>query len=83
LHKDKLLYMVPELICWTDETRILPSGSDAVVMWASGLGLTQTTPSTSTQAAPAPRIDCDMKVRMFNTWLDLLTNPLTEGFYDC
>jgi hypothetical protein len=81
--KDKLLYLVPELICWTDETRILPSGSDAVAMWASGLGSTQTTPSTSTQAAPAPRIDCDTKVRMFNTWLDLLTNPVTEGFYDC
>ena len=33
---------------------LLPSGSDAAVMWASGLGSTQTTPSTSTQAAPAP-----------------------------
>src|SRR5206468_7039698 len=56
--KGKLLcpYLMTEIICWTDEDRFLPSGSDAAVMWASGLGSTQTTPSTSTQAAPAPRV---------------------------
>jgi len=36
------------------EKRFSPSGSDAAVMWAHGLGSTQTTPSTSAQAVPAP-----------------------------
>jgi hypothetical protein len=36
------------------EERFSPSGSDAAVMWAHGLGSTQTTPSTSAQAVPAP-----------------------------
>jgi hypothetical protein len=49
--KDKLLcpYLMTEIICWTDEDRFLPSGSDAAVMWASGLGSTQTT------LVPAPK----------------------------
>ncbi len=38
----------------TPVKRFSPSGSDAAVMWAHGLGSTQTTPSTSAQAVPAP-----------------------------
>ena len=78
-----VVYPMTEIICWNDETRFLPSGSDAAVMWASGLGSTQTTPSTSTQAAPAPKVDCCTKVRTLSAWLELLTNPVTERFYDC
>jgi hypothetical protein len=52
--KDDLLYPVLEIMPRRDERQFLPSGSDVAVMWASGLGATQTTPSTSTQAAPAP-----------------------------
>jgi hypothetical protein len=83
--KDKLLYPYPmtELTCWTDEDRFLPSGSDAAVMWASGLGSTQTTPSTSTQAVPAPRVDCVIQVITLSAWLELLTNHLTERCYEC
>ena len=59
-HDLKTTQLLPGVrsICWTDEERFLPSGSDAAVMWANGLGSTQTTPSTSTQAAPAPSVDC-------------------------
>ena len=84
--KDKLLkypYPMAEVIRWTDENQCLPSGSDAVVMWASGLGSTQTTPSTSTQAAPAPRVDCNIQVMTLSAWLELLTNHLTERCYEC
>jgi hypothetical protein len=81
--KHKHLYPTTEVIRWTDDERFLPSGSDAAVMWASGLGSTQTTPSTSTQAAPAPRVDCSTNVSTLNAWLDLLTNQLTERSYDC
>jgi len=83
--KDKLLYQYPmtELIRWRDEDRFLPSGSDAAVMWASGLGSIQTTPSTSTQAAPAPTVDCRMQVITLSAWLELLTNHLTERCYEC
>jgi hypothetical protein len=52
--KDKLLYPVTEIIPLRDEPQFLPSGSDVAVMWVGGLGATQTTPSSSTQAAPAP-----------------------------
>jgi len=81
--KHELLYPMTEIICWKDESRFLPSDSDVAVMWASGLGSSQTTPSTSTQAAPAPRVDCSTKARTLNAWLELLTNPVTERFYDC
>ncbi len=83
--KDKLLYPYPmaDVIRWTDEDGFLPSGSDAAVMWASGLGSTQTTPSTSTQAAPAPRVDCSTQVITLSAWLELLTNHLTERCYEC
>jgi len=36
------------------ERQILPGGSGAAVMWANGLGSTQTTPSASAQAVPTP-----------------------------
>jgi hypothetical protein len=85
--KDKLLYpyLMAEVIRWTDtdENRFLPSGSDAAVMWASGLGSTQTTPCTSTQAAPAPEVDCSTQVITLSAWLELLTNHLTERCYEC
>jgi len=83
--KHKLIYPMTEIICWTDsgENRLLPSGSDAAVMWASGLGSTQTTPSTSTQAAPAPREDGNTQVITLSAWLELLTNHLTERCYEC
>jgi hypothetical protein len=83
--KHKLIYPMTEIICWTDrdENRLLPSGSDVAVMWASGLGSTQTTPSTSTQAAPAPEVDCSMQVITLSAWLELLTNHLTERCYEC
>ena len=68
---------------YLQEERLLPSGSDAAVMWASGLGSTQTTPSTSTQAAPAPEVDCSMQVITLSAWLELLTNHLTERCYEC
>lgn len=41
------------------EQRFSPSGNDAAVMWAHGLGSTQTTPSTSAQAVPAPIVDLE------------------------
>ena len=81
--KYQVLYPMTEIVCWNDESRLSPSGSDVAVMWASGLGSTQTTPSTSTQAAPAPKEDCSTKVRTLSAWLELLTNPVTERFYDC
>jgi hypothetical protein len=83
--KDKLLYSYPmtEMIRWTDENQFFPSGSDAAVMWASGLGSTQTTPSTSTQAAPAPRVDCSMQVATLCAQLEVLTIQVMERCYDC
>jgi hypothetical protein len=85
--KDKLLYpyAMTEVIRWADpdHAQFLASGSDAVVMWVSGLGSTQTTPGTSTQAAPAPRVDCNIQVMTLSAWLELLTNHLTERCYEC
>jgi hypothetical protein len=81
--KYKLLYPMTEVVCWGEESRFLPSGSDAAVMWASGLGSTQTTPSTSTQAAPAPRIDCSPQVATLCAQLELLTIQVMERCYDC
>ena len=46
------LYPVADGHCFQE----LPSGSDAADMWAHGLGSTQTTPSTSAQAVPAPML---------------------------
>ena len=41
--KQLQLYLVSES-AYLQEERLLPSGSDAAVMWANGLGSTQTTP---------------------------------------
>ena len=49
--KQPQLRLVSEYL---QEERLLPSGSDAAVMWANGLGSTQTTPGSSAQAVPAP-----------------------------
>jgi hypothetical protein len=81
LKVELLLYPMPEINCQRDETRLSPSGSNAVVMWASGLGSSQTTPSTSTQAAPAPRVDCSKQ--MLCEQLELLTIRVMERCYDC
>src|SRR5882724_8671395 len=54
--KQPRLQRVTDSNCLATE-RFLPSGSDATVMWANGLGSTQTTPSTSAQAVPAPIVD--------------------------
>ena len=65
-----------------EQERFLPSGSDAAVMWANGLGSTQTTPSTSAQAAPAPIVDRKTQLSTLIKWLQM-TNQLTERPYDC
>jgi hypothetical protein len=54
--KQPMLRPVTESHCFEEE-RFLPSGSDASVMWANGLGPTQTTPSARAQAVPAPIMD--------------------------
>ena len=64
------------------DERILPSGSDAPVMWANGLGSTQTTPSTSTQAVPAPIVDRNTELSTLIAWLQL-SNQVLERHYDC
>jgi hypothetical protein len=83
--KHKHLYPNPrtEIICWKDEKRFFPSGNNAAVMWASSLGSSQTTPSTSAQAAPAPGMELDTQVMTLSAWLELLTNQVTERCYDC
>jgi hypothetical protein len=53
--KDNFLYPVTEVIHRTEEPQFPPGDSDIAVMWVSGLAATQTTLSTSTQAAPAPQ----------------------------
>src|SRR5512146_496110 len=50
------LRLMSESNCGLQAERFSPSGSDAADMWDHGLGSTQTTPSTSTQAVPAPRL---------------------------
>ena len=80
---EELLSAMAEIFGWTDENRFSPSSRDAAVMWASGLGSTQTTPSTSTQAAPAPKTDCGMHVTDVFVQLELLTNQVMERCYDC
>jgi len=85
--KGKHLYLIPmaEMICseGKDKERFLPSVSDAAVMWASSLGSTQTTPSISTQAAPAPPNVLDTQVIKLSAWLEFLTNRVMERRYDC
>ena len=67
---------------YLQEERFLPSGSDAAVMWANGLGSTQTTPGSSAQAVPAPIVDRSTKLSTLITWLQL-TNQGLERHYDC
>jgi len=64
------------------EERLLPSGSDAAVMWANGLGSTQTTPGSSAQAVPAPIVDRSTNLSTLIAWLQL-TNQGLERHYDC
>ena len=80
---DKLPYPIPELLCWSDETRFLPSGSDAAVMWASGLGSTQTTPKHQHPSRSRAKFELQEESKGVSAWLDLLTNPVMERFYDC
>jgi len=80
--KYEQLYPMPELICGKEEDLLLPGSRDAAFMWASGLG-SKTTPSTSTQAAPAPTVDDSTTPGMFDAWLKLLTNQVMERNYDC
>jgi hypothetical protein len=58
--KQLQLYLVSESTYLQDE-RLLPSGSDAAVVWANGLGSIQTTPGTSAQAVPAPIVKQEVK----------------------
>lgn len=67
---------------YLQEERLLPSGSDAAVMWAIGLGSTQTTPGSSAQAVPAPNVDRYTKFSTLIAWLQL-TNQGMERPYDC
>ena len=67
---------------YLQEGRLLPSGSDAAVMWANGLGSTQTTPGSSAQAVPAPIVDRSTKLSTLIAWLQL-TNQGLERHYDC
>ena len=67
---------------YLQEERLLPSGSDAAVMWANGLGSTQTTPGSSAQAVPAPIVDRSTKLSTLIAWLQL-TNQGLERHYDC
>jgi hypothetical protein len=71
------------LVCeYLQEKRLLPSGSNAAVMWANGLGPTQTTPGSSAQAVPAPIVERRMKFSTLLAWLQL-TNQGMERPYDC
>jgi hypothetical protein len=79
--KQPQLRLVSESNCLQEE-RILPSGSDAAVMWVHGLGSTQTTPSTSAQAVPAPIVDRSTPLSTLIAWLQL-TNQVLERPYDC
>ena len=64
------------------EAQLLPSGSDAAVMRAHGLGSTQTTPGSSAQAVPAPIVDRSTNLSTLIAWLQL-TNQGLERHYDC
>jgi hypothetical protein len=83
--KDDLAYFYPmiEMVGLIEEPRLLPGGNAAGIMWASGLGSTPITPSTSTQAAPAPRVDCSMQAIATSAWSEVLKNHLTERCYEC
>ena len=75
------LHLVSES-SYLQEERFLPSGSDAAVMWANGWGSTQTTPSTSAQAMPAPILDRSTQLSTLIAWLQLPNQEL-ERHYDC
>ena len=77
--KQPQLRLVSEYL---EEERLSPSGSDAAVMWANGLGSTQTTPGSSAQAVPAPIVDREHKLSTLIAWLQL-TNQGMERPYDC
>jgi hypothetical protein len=77
--KEPQLCLVSEYI---QEQRLLPSGSDAAVMWANGLGSTQTTPGSSAQAVPAPIVNRSTTFSTLFAWLQL-TNQGMERPYDC
>lgn len=83
--KQKFLYPMTEMTeigyCG-NEDRFLPSGSNAAVMWVNGLGSTQTTPSTSAQAVPAPIVDRNTEFSTLIAWLQL-TNQVMERPYAC
>jgi hypothetical protein len=79
--KQLQLYLVSESTYLQDE-RLLPGGSDAAVMWANGLGSTQTTPGSSAQAVPAPIVDRSTNLSTLIAWLQL-TNQGLERHYDC
>jgi hypothetical protein len=79
--KQLKLHLVSESDRLQDERR-LTSGSDAPVMWANGLGSTQTTPGSSAQAVPAPMVDRNTKLSTLIAWLQL-TNQGLERHYDC
>ena len=64
------------------EKRISPGGNSAALMWANGLGSTQTTPSASAQAVPTPISFRDTQLSTFFAWLKL-TNQGMERPYDC
>ncbi len=55
------------------------SGSDAAVMWDHGLGSTQTTPSTSTQAVPAPMLGSKKVSGFYRRRSCLLSMQTTDG----
>jgi hypothetical protein len=67
---------------YLQQERFLPRGSDAAVLWANGLGSTQTTPGSSAQAVPAPIVDRSTKLSTLIAWLQL-TNQGLERHYDC
>jgi hypothetical protein len=79
----KQLQLYPEAR-WSgrNEELILPGGSSAAIMWASGLGSTQTTPSAGAQAVPAPIVNQDTEFSTLFAWLQL-TNQGMERPYDC
>jgi hypothetical protein len=64
------------------EAQLLPSGDDAALTWADGLGSTQTTPGSSARAVPAPIVDLSIELSTLIAWLQL-SNQGLERHYDC
>jgi hypothetical protein len=79
--KQPMLCPVTESHCFEKE-RFLPSGSEASVMWANGLGPTQTTPSASAQAVPAPIVNRSRQISTLVAWLQM-KNQVMERPYEC